>query len=117
MVILPENGTETTIPSHRTFVNFRTIHTVNLLDFGFLLTPVYRTDIDKSVMNKSQSMSVVLPRYHLVKALGLVCWIDCTNCLVGFTMSEPIFFSHWVHAIQAHPVRHFENWILINSNS
>ena len=32
MVILPEAGTETTIPSDRTFENFSTIHTVNRLD-------------------------------------------------------------------------------------
>ena len=47
MVILPEAGTETTIPSDRTFENLSTIHTVDRLDVTFLLMPVSRTDIKK----------------------------------------------------------------------
>ena len=60
MVILPEAGTETTIPSDRTFENLSTIHTVNRLDVTFLLMPVFRTDIKKWVVHESRRMSVVL---------------------------------------------------------
>ena len=60
MVILPEAGTETTIPSDRTFENLSTIHTVNRLDVSFLLIWVCRTDIEKWVVNESRRMSVVL---------------------------------------------------------
>ena len=60
MVILQDSGTETTIPSDRTFENLGTIHTVNWLDVGFLLIWVCQTDIEKWVVNESQRMSVVL---------------------------------------------------------
>ena len=59
MVILPEAGTETTIPSDRTFTNLSMIHTVDRLDLSFLLMPVCRTDIKKWVVNESRTMSVV----------------------------------------------------------
>ena len=59
MVILPEAGTETTIPSDRTFENLSTIHTFNRLDLSFLLMPVCRTDIRKWVLNESRTRSVV----------------------------------------------------------
>ena len=61
MVILPEAGTETTIPSDRTFENLGTIHTITWLDVSFLLIRVCRTDIEKWVVNESRRMSVVLP--------------------------------------------------------
>ena len=60
MVILPEAGAGTTIPSDRTFKKLSTIHTVNRLDVSFLLMPICQTDIKKWVMNELQRMSVVL---------------------------------------------------------
>ena len=59
MVILPEAGTETTIPSDRTFENSSTIHTVNQLDLSFHLMPVSRSDITKWFANESLPMFAV----------------------------------------------------------
>ena len=59
MVLLPEAGTETTIPYERTFENAGMICTVNRLDLSFLLVPVCRTAIKKWVVNESRIMFVM----------------------------------------------------------
>ena len=65
MVILPETGTETTIPSDRTFEKSSTMHTGNWCDLSFHLVPVSQSDIEKCSVNEPQRRSVV----------STACWI------------------------------------------
>ena len=60
MLILPEAGTENTIPYDRTFENLSTIYTVNRLYLSFLLMPVCQMDIKKWVVNESQKCPLFL---------------------------------------------------------
>ena len=107
MVILPEDGTETTIPSGCTFENSSTIHTVNLLDLSFHLMPIWRLIIENWFLNKS--------RTHIVKTQGLVCWIACENCLVRFPFSEQIMFLFYglrtlhTHSVKSDRMGYIEN--------
>ena len=59
MVVLPEAGTETTIPSNCTFNKLIPTHTIHWLDLSFRLVPVSRSDIKTRFANELQRRSVV----------------------------------------------------------
>ena len=68
MIVLPETGTETTIPADYTVDKMSAIYSVHWRDLSFNLVPVSRLEIKKRFANESRRRSVVSSRQQHVSA-------------------------------------------------